>query len=58
MGTDRIGVMVTYIAAIAAIILAVMGAMTLACGDPQAAICETAQASFLLLLGIWLHVCS
>lgn len=50
--------MVTYIAAIAAIILAVMGAIALVGGDPQAAICETAQASFLLLLGIWLHVCS
>lgn len=56
MRPSKASIVVTYLAAIAAVLLCITAWLNMA-DVPYATYC-TANGCFLLLLGVWVHVCS
>lgn len=55
---DKLGVLLVYAGLALAVLFFASGCVAFAQGNTQAALHFDAQAATMLLLGIWLHVCS
>lgn len=56
--TDKLGVLLVYAGLALAVLFFACGCVAFAQGNTQAALHFDAQAVTMLLLGVWLHVCS